>query len=67
MKKILNWFFIVLGVSAFIFGFITNFLPIEGSKDMSRMGIEWYQFTHYWYIWVTMLVSLGGYYLTAKK
>lgn len=60
-------FFIILGAAAFIFGFVTNFLPIEGSKDMSRMGVEWYQFTHYWYVWVTMIISVAGFYMTAKK
>lgn len=70
MKKIkvyLNLFFIILGAIAFVFGFITNFITIEGSKDMSRMGVEWYQLTHYWYCWVTGLICVVGFILTTKR
>ena len=67
MKSILRICFILIAAVVFIIGFVTNFLPIEGSKDMSRMGVEWYQLTHYWYLWVTGCACMIGYYLTVRK
>jgi len=67
LKAILNVIFIILALVAGVAGFITNFLPIEGSNDMSRFGVEYYRFVHYWYIWTTIIVCMIGYGLTAKK
>ena len=51
---------VILIVVGFVGGVIINFIPIESSKDISRFGVEWYQFTHYWYLWVIILIGAIG-------
>ena len=58
-RKILNICFTLIVATCIIFGFIIEFIP--------RIGVEWYHLTHYWYVWVIMLISAVGFYLTAKK
>ena len=67
IRTILCWLFGALAASMFIVGFATHFIPIHGSKDMSRFQVEWYQLTHYWYIWLSMMVGVVGFHFTAKK
>jgi hypothetical protein len=50
----------IVFVCSFIGGLVIQFMPIEGSKDMSMFGTQWYMFTHYWYIWLSTIASAIG-------
>ena len=57
LKSVLYLGCLLLLAFGIIGGFISQFMTVEGSKDMSRFGMEWYQFTHYWYLWVSAVIG----------
>ena len=57
LKKILLVICWVVLVCSFLFGVVTEFVPINGSRDMSRFQVQWYQFSHYWYVWLSLVIS----------
>jgi hypothetical protein len=59
IKTILNRFFMFIASATIIFGLAIEFMP--------NLGVEWHQLTHYWYVWMIMLISVVGFYYTRKK
>jgi len=67
-KRILFWFFTLVFICSFLAGLVTHFIPIDSSKNMSKFQVEWYQLVHYWYIWLTLIISgLGAAVFNTKR
>ena len=65
LYKMAFWLCCVVFVWSLLFGIYIQFQPVE--KIMSRIGMEWYLFIHYWYVWATMLLSMMGAYIAYSK